>query len=157
MRLRAGAIALLLVLCTAACGGTRGGGVRTGPIHTAKIDVQLQEQNYSGEDGTATLTADGSKTRVVIVMASFPANAQPAHIHAGTCDKLGAIAYALPNIIAGKSTTVVPVSLDALLKGTYAINAHRSAKKLGEYVACGNITENAAPTPTVATGEGGSG
>ena len=84
-------------------------------------------------------------------------NAQPAHIHAGTCNKLGAIAYALPTIVVGKSTTVVPVSLDALLKGTYAINVHRSAKKLNEYVACGNITENAAPTPTVTTSEQGSG
>jgi hypothetical protein len=157
VRLLAGAIAVLLVLAAAACGGSKPKSTTSTSSSARSIDVQFQEQNFSGEAGTATLTAEGSKTRVVILMASSAANPQPAHIHKGTCDSLGAIAYPLPNIAQGKSTTVVPVSLDTLLKGKYAINVHRSAKKLNVYVACGNITENAAPVETITTGEEGSG
>jgi hypothetical protein len=123
-----------------------------------RVDVQLQEQNFSGEAGTATLIAQGSKTRVAIVMPSSAGNPQPAHIHKGTCASLDPTpAYPLQNIVRGESTTVVPVSLETLLDGTYAINVHRSAQKLNEYVACGDISENAAPAQTVTTGESGAG
>lgn len=153
------ALAVLLVAVVAGCsGGSDHDGVSTAPIQTTQVDVQLQEQNFSGEAGTATLTAQGSKTRVAIEMPSFAANAQPAHIHKGTCASLDPTpAYPLQNIVQGKSTTVVAVPLDTLLKGTYAINVHRSAKKLNEYVACGDISENAAPAQTVTSGESGSG
>jgi len=117
--------------------------------------VQLQEQNFSGEAGTATLTAVGGKTRVDILMASYAANAQPTHIHKGTCAKLDPTpAYPLHDLVAGESVTVVPIALDDLLKGKYAINVHRSAKQLKVYVACGDISRNAAPAETVTTGEG---
>lgn len=152
-----GALALLLVLVAAACGESKPKSTTSTSSSARSIDVQLQEQNFSGETGTVTFSAEGSKTRVVVDMPTFAANPQPAHVHKGTCDELGAIAYALPNIVQGKSSTVVPVSLDELVKGTYAVNVHRSAKKLGEYVACGNITENAAPVETITTGEEGSG
>jgi hypothetical protein len=158
----AGSLAVLLAGLLAGCGS--GGGSSTNTTSTTKQDesvqVQLQEENFSGEDGTVTLTpsADGKKTKVDIVMASYAANEQPAHIHKGTCQKLDATpAYPLHNVVVGKSLSVVPVSLDHLLSGRYAINVHRSAKKLKIYVACGDITRNSAPTPTVTTGEGGSG
>jgi hypothetical protein len=152
-----GASALLLVAVLAGCGGG-GGGKTTTAAKGGGLDVQLQEQNFSGEVGTATLTSQGKKTRVVIEMASYAANAQPAHIHKGTCASLDPTpVYPLDNIVKGKSTTVVPVSLSTLLKGKYAINVHRSAKQLKVYVACGDISENAAPAETVTTGEGGSG
>lgn len=158
------ALAVLLSAAAAAgCGGSGGGGTTSSGGTTTGtsgegLQVQLQEQNFSGEDGTATLTAEGQKTRVVIQMASYAANSQPAHIHKGTCASLDATpAYPLNNVAKGKSTTVVNVRLSKLLDGKYAINMHRSAKQLKIYVACGNIAENAAPTPTVTTGEGGSG
>lgn len=151
------ALAVAVVAILAGCGGGKSHQTTTKPA-ARQILVQLQEQNFSGEAGTATLTSQGSKTRVSIVMASAAGNAQPAHIHKGTCASLDATpAYALPNVVRGKSTTVVAVSLDTLLKGTYAINLHRSVKNLNEYVACGDISENAAPAQTVRTGEEGSG
>ncbi len=89
MKIVAGALTVLLAALLAGCGSggdtggttTSGGGKRT-------VQVQLQEQNFSGEAGNATLTAQGPKTRVVIEMASFAANPQPAHIHEGTCAHL---------------------------------------------------------------------
>ena len=39
----------------------------------------------------------------------------------------------------GQSTTVVPVSLDTILKEKSAINVHKSAAEIQVYVSCGNI------------------
>ena len=155
MKIVAGALTVLLAALLAGCGSrgdtggttTSGGGKRT-------VQVQLQEQNFSGEAGNATLTAQGPKTRVVIEMASFAANPQPAHIHEGTCAHLSfQPAYPLQDVKAGRSTTVVNVSLKALLNGKYAINLHRSAEKMKEYVACGDITTHSAPAQTFTQGE----
>lgn len=86
----------------------------------------------------------------------------PAHIHAGTCDKLNPNpAYPLGNVaadftvegtpVAGTpaggeesltvegSVTTVNVSLDDLLAKPYAINVHKSAAEIQTYIACGNI------------------
>ena len=155
MKTIAGALAVLLVAVLAACGSS-GGKKNTTP--TSKQDegikVQLQEQNFSGETGTVTLSAQGSKTKVDILMASYAANAQPAHIHKGTCAKLDPTpAYPLKNVVNGKSVTVVAVPLNTLLAGKYAINMHRSAKQMKIYVACGDITRHSAPAETVTTSD----
>jgi ABC-type phosphate transport system substrate-binding protein len=149
----AGVLALLAV-AVAGCGSGGGGNTTSTAKSRESVDVQLQEQNFSGEDGTATLTADGSKTKIVILMASFAAYPQPVHIHKGTCAKLDATpAYPLTNVVQGRSTTTVSVPLSTLLKGHYAINVHRSAKQLKTYVACGDITTHSAPAETVTTSE----
>ena len=65
---------------------------------------------------------------------------QPAHIHTGTCAKLGGVVYPLSNVVDGASTsTVKGVTIDKLLTATHAINVHESAANLDKYVACGNI------------------
>jgi len=107
---------------------------------TSTLKVALTQQNGSGETGTATLTQQGANVQVVIALKGAPATAQPAHIHDGTCAKLGGVAYMLTSIVNGSSTTVVKgVTIDKLLGGSYAINVHESAANLGKYVACGNI------------------
>lgn len=86
--------------------------------------------------------------------------ALPAHIHEGTCDALGAVAYPLNDVTVPpaadtatpparpamvhaeevlSSVTVVDASLADLLAGQYAINIHRSADDIQTYVACGEI------------------
>jgi hypothetical protein len=155
----AAVLVALLSIVLAGCGGTSGEESKTTTSKAAEsIKVQLQEQNFSGEAGTATLSAVEGKTRVDILMASYAANAQPTHIHKGTCEKLNSTpAYPLHNLVKGRSLTVVPISLDDLLKGHYAINVHRSAKQPKVYVACGNISRNAAPAETITTSEGDEG
>ena len=159
MKTTAAVLVAVLAAVLAGCGSESGTKSTTTTSKAGEeIKVQLQEQNFSGEAGTATLTAVGDKTRVDILMASYAANAQPTHIHKGTCAKLDATpAYPLHNLVAGKSLTVVPISLDDLLEGKYAINVHRSAKQLKTYVACGEISENAAPAETITTSEGDEG
>jgi hypothetical protein len=162
MSLRILVLGLAVCACSlAGCGGGGGdaGESSTGAKAVAPVEIQLQEESGSGEVGTAMLSAEGAKTKVEIVLVSHAANRQPAHIHRGTCTNLDATpAYPLDNVVDGKSTTVVAAALDSLLAKDYAINVHRSAKKLNEYVLCGNIGRNAAPAQTYTTNdEGGDG
>ena len=110
---------------------------------TSSATVNLATQNNSGESGTATLTQSGSDVTVVISLTGAPATAQPAHIHSGTCASLGGPAYPLTNIVNGASTTTLKgTTVDALLKGPFAINVHASTDDMGKYVACGNVTSS---------------
>jgi hypothetical protein len=106
------------------------------------ITVKLGPQNSSGESGTATLTKAGDKqTKVVLSVQGGPPDAQPTHIHKGTCSKLDPKpAYPLSPVVGGKSETVVNASLDDLAKD-HAINGHKSAQDLKTYVFCGDIAE----------------
>ena len=105
------------------------------------VTVQLEAQNNSGQTGTATLLPEGDKTKVVIELFNMPAGvAQPAHIHLGSCDNLDkAPKWNLEAVKDGRSVTVVPVSLDTILKDRTAINIHKSAAEAQIYVSCGNI------------------
>jgi hypothetical protein len=108
---------------------------------TSSHTIPINEQNGSGESGTATLTQAGDDVQIVITLKGAPATTpQPAHIHTGTCAKLGAVVYPLSNVVNGESTsTVKGVTIDKLLSSTNAINVHESAAALDKYVACGNI------------------
>ena len=116
------------------------------------MTVNLGEQNNSGESGTARLTAQGDKTKIVLDLrnpsAMMASETQPAHIHKGSCAKLDPTpAYALADVMDGKSVSTVDVKLDVLRQGAFAINVHKSAEEIQTYVACGDI----------GTGKGGSG
>lgn len=117
------------------------------PAFAAKgmpITINLEAQNNSGETGTATLTPEGQKTKVVIELPNAPAGvAQPAHIHEGTCANLDkAPKWKLEPVKDGKSTTMVPASLETILKDKTAINVHKSPAEIQVYVACGDIVRS---------------
>ncbi len=119
------------------------------------VTVTINPQNNSGESGTATLTDLGNgQTKVDVSVNGEPAGAaQPEHIHKGTCSNLNpAPAYALNNLVNGKSTTTVAVSLSTLQSGQFAINGHKSAQDLTTYVFCGEIASAAAPSAAPTTG-----
>ncbi len=102
---------------------------------------KLAPQNGSGEAGTATLF-DGAGGLIVRLRLSNAGGDQPAHIHKGTCEKLGAVVYPLKPAHEGFSETTVPKATTAdLTAGTYAINVHKSTADLGTYVSCGNLVK----------------
>jgi hypothetical protein len=104
------------------------------------VTVKLGEQNKSGETGTATITSQGGKTQVMVEMSGAPAEAQPAHIHAGSCAKLDPKPrIPLQNFVNGKSTTVLDMPMEKVVGGGGAINVHKSATDLKTYVACGDL------------------
>jgi hypothetical protein len=152
------ALAVLTLVAAAGCGGddessatgdeavTETGGADTqtpeeGAGGDRNVNATLDEQNGSGEAGTATLSAVGEgRTRVVIQLSNPPKNPQPAHIHEGTCDELNPTpAYPLNNVEQGRSDTTVEVGLDKLQETAFAINVHKSEADLATYVACGNV------------------
>jgi hypothetical protein len=115
-------------------------GIMPATAATSTLTVTMKSENGSGETGTATLTQMSGGVQVVLAIKGAPATAQPAHIHNGTCASLKGIAYPLTNVTNGSSTTLVKgITIDQLLKGTYAVNVHKSASDLGTYVSCGNI------------------
>jgi hypothetical protein len=119
----------------AGCGGSSGSASGSGPV-----TVQLAAQNGSGESGTATLTAEGDRTKVAIDLSSGSMTPQPAHIHQGTCAKLDPKPqYPLANVVDGKSESTVDASLATLKGSAFAINVHKSAQDVGTYVSCGDI------------------
>jgi len=108
------------------------------------MQVKLNTQNDLGQSGTATLTPSADGKSVVVVLAltggTFTA-AQPAHIHEGSCPAPGAVKYPLTNVVNGKSTTTLKMSMADLLKTApqLAINVHKSADESSVYTACGNL------------------
>ena len=126
-----------LVLGLAACGGDDDGDEAAGGD---TVTVELTEQNGSGESGSATLTAEGEQTHVVLELSNPTSDSQPAHIHRGTCANLDpAPAFPLPNVENGSSEATVDVTLDELTSGEYAVNVHKSNDEADVYVACGEI------------------
>lgn len=91
------------------------------------------------QTGTATLTAVGADTQVVVSVTPVQTADQLLHIHTGPCPGVGGVLNPLTNIKAGTSTTtLVGVSLASRLTGGFAINAHNPADAT-KYTACGDI------------------
>jgi opacity protein-like surface antigen len=106
------------------------------------VTVKMVAENGSGENGTATLKQVADGTLVTIKLDGAPKDTpQPTHIHIGTCANINkAPEYPLANTVNGASqSTVKGVELADLLKGSYAINIHKSGTELGTYVSCGDI------------------
>lgn len=107
------------------------------------LTVKMVAQNDSGENGTATLTQVADGVRVAVKLDGAPKDVpQPTHIHVGNCGHINkAPKYPLANTVNGDGVaTVKGVTLADLLKGTYAINVHKSGTEIATYVSCGNIT-----------------
>lgn len=100
----------------------------------------LNAQNGSGQHGTVALKPRGPKTVVEIHLLGAPSSAEPAHIHNGTCSKLNpAPKYPLTSVVDGISETTVNQPISVLTAGGLAVNVHKSAADLKDYVACGNL------------------
>ena len=133
----AGAALALLLSQAAFAQGSMGNGMMAGG---ATIKIPMKAENGSGEDGTATLAQKGDDVVVTLDLKNGPAGPQPAHVHTGSCDKLGGVADPLTNVMGGKSTTTIKgTKLDSLQTGGFAINVHKSADDLATYVSCGDI------------------
>ena len=90
----------LLLIIGAACSSDDGGSSEK------SIDVPLLELNDSGQTGTATLrSTSGDTTLVTLRVTEWPRDPQPVHIHEGTCDNLGGIAFRLKDVNFGDSET----------------------------------------------------
>jgi hypothetical protein len=109
------------------------------------LTIDLDEVEGSGVSGTATLTEEDGQTSVSIELEGTPEDGvHPAHIHSGTCDDLGDVVFPLEDVVEGSSESTVEASIDDILAADHAINVHLSADEMDVYVACGEITDEAA-------------
>jgi hypothetical protein len=132
-RIAAALTVALALLAFAGCGGDD-------EASSDEVTVELAAVGDSGQSGTATLTAEGDQTRVVIEVDDPVSASQPAHIHEGTCDDLDpAPAHGLQNVDDGSSDTTVEATLEELQDEDYAINLHMSGTDLETYTSCGDI------------------
>jgi hypothetical protein len=129
-------LAFVAVLVVVGCGGQENGEEVVG---ARALTLDLAAQNDSGQSGTARLTADGQKTRVVVELASPPDVAQPSHIHMGTCDEIGDVVAPLENVVDGRAESVVDMSLAELRRGGLIVHAHMSEAEYDTSVACAEI------------------
>lgn len=118
------------------------------------VTITFEERNDSGASGTATLTAQGDQTLVVLDVSGL-VGSHPDHIHRSTCeDPEPNPLFPLTDVVldradeAGRSETLVDVPLADLLAEPHVILIHKSMEEINVYVACANIA---------ATGTGGSG
>ena len=88
----------------------------------------LSEQNYSGQSGWATLTPVGHRTLIVLNRSAESLAPEAVHIREGPCGNLtlGAVVYTLNFFVDGSDSSVstVPISLDRLQTGDFAVNSH---------------------------------
>jgi hypothetical protein len=148
-----GAFLLVPALTLAACGGGGNGDDNgaspgsaaspNGAVSSDEVMVDLAEVDGSGESGTATLTAMGDQTRVVLELRNTTTDSQPAHIHEGSCGPTlnPEPLHGLLSVRQGRSETIVNRPLSELTAGGLAINVHESAAELETYVACGNLSD----------------
>jgi hypothetical protein len=113
------------------------------------ITLDLQETDDSGVSGNVRIASANGETDVeVLITAGLQDGAvHPVHIHDGTCDDLGGVAYPLDDIVGGVSESTVDAELSELLEGEYAINVHLSADEMQVNIACADVVEPAVGGP----------
>jgi hypothetical protein len=104
-----------------------------------EIKIYLSEATGKYQTGTATITDMGGKTQVVVNVSPAMANAQPIHIHTGTCAAVGTITDKLEDVVVGKSSTEIAKPLTEIATGGKVVNVHLSASEIRTYTACGEI------------------
>ena len=104
--------------------------------------IPLNEQNASGQTGTAVITGRANFINIAVTLSEGALETEQAHIHEGQCvpGDLGAVAHALISFEGGSgiSVTNVPIPLDSLIAGGFAVNTHK-AGEASVYTSCGNI------------------
>jgi len=151
--LRASLMVIGLALMGASCGQKAPSPQPTAPAETAKqtqpkadpnavrtFTKALAMQNDSEQSGIVTISNENGKTSVEVVISNGGATPQPMHIHSGSCDEVGAVVYPLTNVVDGKSSTMLNVSINELYaQSPLVINVHKSEAESSVYTACGSL------------------
>jgi len=114
----------------------------TTPYLSGGMTVDLASINENlKQSGTATLTEEGDKVKVVINLNTVSGlDNQPAHIHTGSCPNPGKVVFTLNSVKNGKSETLIDAGLESLKNSLpLAINVHKSSQESTVYTACGNL------------------
>src|SRR3989344_778779 len=99
----------------------------------AATPYTLSVQNNSGQTGTVKIYEIDGKAKVSLAVTGGTAGvAQPAHIHEGTCAKIGPVVFGLMNVVDGSSETELDVPMAVIFNGSArAVNVHKSQAEVG--------------------------
>lgn len=104
------------------------------------LSVVLTEQNGSGQSGTMVLQEVNGQLVATINLTSPTSQAEPAHIHNGSCPTPGGVVYPLSDVVNGVSVTTLDTTLAELEGlGELAVNVHKSAEESSVYYSCGDL------------------
>ena len=136
-------VTLLLALAFPAAARADDGG----PAVIGGLIADLVATGDSGVHGVVSAKAITPElTEVTLVVAGLPANASRVnHIHRGSCQNQGAVAYPLAQLVADGNglaiaTTLVGVSLGTLAYDGYYVNVHAAEALPAPGIACGNLS-----------------
>jgi ABC-type glycerol-3-phosphate transport system substrate-binding protein len=139
--IRTSILAAVAVLAVSGCGGGGGGG--GGAASGAPVEVTLEEQNASGQSGTATFNKSGDGTNIVVELISSitEGDVQPAGIYAGTCADVADAepTVKLPDVVQGIGGATIETPVDEFTAEPHAVAVRMSAED-DTVVACGEIT-----------------
>ena len=107
-----------------------------------RVAVHLSPFEGTGQIGSAVLSSVGGATIIEIEVTPSASEAQPIHIHAGSCDDVGPVIHALSNVVNGKSSTTLELPMSEIFDGDVLINVHASFSDSSTYTACSQLPEN---------------
>lgn len=105
-----------------------------------ELIVNLKPTKSSNQSGIVRFYEYNGKLIVTLNFKNSSKNFHPAFIYEGSCQKLGKIKTALVSDKSGKSETILPYSMEALLFDLpLAINVYKSVSEHTTSIACGDI------------------
>lgn len=105
-----------------------------------KVIIHLSPLESSGQTGTAIFTANELSETLIEISVDPPfAEAQPIHLHSGTCADIGPVLHALQNVVRGSSTTVIAEPLHEISTTGAIVNVHESYLNASNYTSCGKL------------------
>ena len=139
---------LVPMLAAVACGGekpARQTAASAPPAATAAPRITMATRNSSGITGSAMLAASGDSTTITVALHGVaPGQTYASHVHAGGCDKPGAMLIPLTSVVAGadsagtSTTTIATARLDSARTqhGALLVQSHLPS---GTPAACGDL------------------
>ncbi|MEX0761475.1 MAG: hypothetical protein WD333_03435 [Dehalococcoidia bacterium] len=103
------------------------------------IDIHLSEPTGEYQTGRLVIKDEGESIRLIVDVSPPQPNAQPIHIHQGSCENVGDVLDVLQDVVNGHSETVVVRDLADITDGDHVVNIHLSASAFATYTACGDI------------------
>ena len=106
------------------------------------VVVHISPTGEDGQTGTATfVSGDSSETLIQVSITPPIAEAQPIHLHSGTCDDIGPVLHGLQNVVRGDSVTLIGLSFDDIARNGTVVNVHASYADASNYTACRELPE----------------
>ena len=106
------------------------------------VVIHISPTGEDGQTGTARfISGDSSETLIQISISPAFSEAQPIHLHSGTCDDIGPVLHGLQNVVKVDSVTLIGIPIEDISRNGALVNVHASYADSSNYTGCGEIPE----------------